>query len=262
MATALITGASSGIGMELAKIFALHSHDLVLVARSEEKLHLFADQLRDEYPVRITVHGVDLANMNAIHDLYKKLQTEHIQIDYLVNSAGSGTFGKFYATDWATEEQMIRLNVMGLTYLTKLLLKPMIRRNSGRILNVASTAAFQPGPMKAVYYATKAYVLSFSEAIAQELENTHVTVTALCPGPTETAFHQRANMKPRTVSGTLPDAAEVANFGYKAMMAGKRVAIHGAANAMMAFLVRLLPRKAVSKITEKISQGVPPVETA
>jgi uncharacterized protein len=251
MATALITGASSGIGLELAKIFAEKKDNLVLVARSESKLQELAGQLTKEHGIQVTVMGMDLSNYHKAKDLFDECQRRQLQIDYLVNNAGFGDFGLFHESDWNKQEQMINLNMTTLTYLTRLFVTGMVQRRSGKIMNVASTAAFQPGPTMSVYYATKAYVLHFSEAIANELAKTGVTVTALCPGATESGFQTAAAMEEsKLVKGKkLPTSAEVARYGYRAMMKGKKVAVHGVMNYLMSLGPRFMPRNLTVKIT-------------
>jgi uncharacterized protein len=252
--TALITGASGGIGWELAKKFAENSHNLVLVARSEGKLKELAAQLEQQYKIKVTVIAKDLSDYNTAKEIFDGCTQQNIQIDYLVNNAGIGHFGFFHESDWKKQEQIINLNITGLTYLTHLVLPGMVQRKFGKILNVASTAAFQPGPTMSVYYATKAYVLSFTEAISNELEKTGVTVTALCPGATESGFQSAAVMEEsKLVKGKkLPTSAEVAAYGYKALMNGKVVAIHGFINKVMAESVRFTPRFLVRKIVRSI----------
>ena len=254
MKTALITGASSGIGYELAIIHASKGDNLVLVARNISKLNQLKTELEKQYKVTVKVIEKDLSKANASKELFDETQRKNIQIDYLVNNAGFGDFGMFYETDWKKEEQMINLNITCLTHLTKLYLQEMVKRKSGKIMNVASTAAFQSGPTMAVYYATKAYVLSFSEAIDNEVRDKGITVTALCPGATESGFQAAAAMEESAlVKGKkLPTSKEVAEYGYKAMMSGKTVAIHGAMNYIMANAIRFLPRKLVVKITRQI----------
>jgi short-subunit dehydrogenase len=256
MKTALITGASGGIGYELAQQFARHHHNIVLVARSETKLQQLAQELRATHQVQVTVIPKDLSLPQAVTEVYAELQAKNIPIEYLVNNAGFGHFGHFVKNDWTKEAQMINLNIPALTHFTKLCARDMVQRRSGRILNVASTAAFQPGPLMAVYYATKAYVLSFSEAIANELQGTGVTVTALCPGPTESGFLEAAALNDSKLfkDKKLPTAAEVAGYGYQAMMAGKTVAIHGTMNWLMANSVRFSPRKMVTAMVRKMSE--------
>lgn len=254
MATALITGASNGIGLELAKVHASKGGDLVLVARNISKLGALKIELESQYKIKVYIIGKDLAQDNAAYEVYQETTAEKIQIDYLINNAGFGDFGMFVETDWIKELQMINLNITTLTHLTKLYLKDMVARRKGKIMNVASTAAFQSGPTMAVYYATKAFVLSFSEAIDNEVRDNGVTVTTLCPGATESGFQAAASMEESSlVKGKkLPTSKEVANYGYKAMMSGKTVAIHGLMNWIMATSVRFTPRALVVKITRKI----------
>jgi len=248
--TALITGASGGIGMELALEMAAHGNNIILVARSVDKLARLAEEIKTRYSVEVHLIGKDLSVPGSAAELYTEVQRLGLKVDILVNNAGFGLFGYFYETDWKKEEEMINLNIMALTHLTKLFLPDMIKAKFGKVLNVASTASFQPGPTMAVYYATKSYVLFFSEAIANELEGTGVTVTALCPGPTASGFQDAAALgESKLVKGKkLPTAAEVAKYGYAAMMKGKQVAIHGTFNAFQANLVRFVPRSLVVKM--------------
>jgi len=253
--TALITGASSGIGLELARIFAREKLNLVLVARSGEKLHELAIELKNEN-IKVTVVAADLADARATGNIFRTLEQQNISIDFLVNNAGFGDFGFFIEADWLKMERMINVNITALTYLTRLFLPAMVKNGFGRIMNVASTAAFQPGPTMSVYYATKAYVLHFSEAIGNELEGTGVTVTALCPGATESGFQSVAGMEEsKLVKGRkLPTAREVAEYGYKSMMKGKAVAIPGVFNYLLAQAPRFSPRSWVVKVARKIQE--------
>lgn len=253
MKTALITGASGGIGMELAKIFAANQTNLVLAARSEAKLIELKNELA-QYKVNILVVALDLSQPEAASSLFDYCNSKQLQIDYLINNAGFGDYGMFVSGNWKKQEEMIRLNIQTLTHLTHLFLPSMVKRKYGRIMNVASTAAFQPGPLMSVYYATKAYVLSFSEAIASELEGTGVSVTALCPGPTESGFQNAAAMtESKIVKGRkLPTSKEVAEYAYKSMMKGKVVAIHGFLNALLATAIRFTPRFLVRKLVRVI----------
>lgn len=254
MATALITGASNGIGLELAKIHASNGGDLVLVARNKSKLDDLKTELERQYQVKVYTIGKDLSANNSAQEVYVETTKQNFQIDYLINNAGFGDFGMFVETDWNKELQMINLNITTLTQFTKLYLKDMVKRRNGKIMNVASTAAFQSGPTMAVYYATKAYVLSFSEAIDNEVSDKGVSVTTLCPGATESGFQAAAAMEESAlVKGKkLPSAKEVAEYGYASMMKGKTVAIHGLMNWIMANSVRFLPRAMVVKTTRKV----------
>ncbi len=254
--TALITGASSGMGLELARVFARDGHNLILVARSTGKLQQLANELNKQYNVNATVISADLSQVSSVEKIHQKLQQENITIHYLVNNAGFGDFGFFIEGDWNKIEQMINVNITSLTYFTRLFLPLMVRNGFGRIMNVASTAAFQPGPTMSVYYATKAYVLHFSEAIGNELEGTGVTVTALCPGATESGFQAVAKLEEsKLVKGRkLPTSRSVAEYGYKAMMKGRAVAIPGLFNWLMAQGPRFAPRSWVVKIARKVQE--------
>src|SRR5579864_7579850 len=214
--TALITGASAGIGRELAKLFAADHYNLVLVARNGTRLAQFADELQQQFGITAKSFPLDLTAQSAPQFLFDQLARENIAIDVLVNNAGYGMRGAF--AEIPTDESLgqIQLNITALTHLTKLFLQPMIERRSGRILNVASTAGFQPGPLMAVYYATKAYVISFSEALANELQSSGVSVTCLCPGPTDTEFQGRAGTEDSLLKRMRPMTAKaVAVDGYR-----------------------------------------------
>jgi short-subunit dehydrogenase len=252
--TALITGASSGIGLELANIHASKGVNLVLVARNKPILDELKHKFEQHFKISVYVIEKDLSKPDSAQEVYAETTKQNIQIDYLINNAGFGDFGMFYETDWYKELQMINLNITTLTQFTKLYLREMVVRKSGKIMNVASTAAFQPGPMMAVYFATKAYVLSFSEAIGNEVIHNGITVTSLCPGMTESGFKKAAAMKNSGfVKGKkLPTAKEVAEFGYNSMMKGKSVAIHGFMNKVIANSVRFLPRNLVVTLIRKI----------
>ena len=253
MTTALITGASSGIGLEMARLMAADKVDLVLVARSEDKLQTLADELKSRHNVAVDVIAADLSALDSAQQVVDALGGK--PVDYLINNAGFGDFGAFLDRDWAKLNEMIQLNMTSLTQLTHLLLPSMVERGSGRILNVASTAAFQPGPWMAVYYATKAYVLSFSDALSYELRKTGVSVTTLCPGATTSGFQALAEMEnSKLVRGKkLPSSAEVAAFGYKKMLAGKGVTIHGLLNWLMAQSVRITPRAMILRVVDLVS---------
>jgi uncharacterized protein len=254
MTTALITGASNGIGLELAKIHATKGGNLVLVARNKAKLDELKQELESQYKISVYTIGKDLSAADAALEVYNETTQQNIKIDYLINNAGVGTFGMFANADWDKEVQMINLNITTLTQFTHLYLKDMVARKSGKIMNVASTAAFQSGPTMAVYYATKAYVLSFSEAVNNEVKDSGVTITAFCPGATESGFQAAAAMEESAlVKGKkLPTSKEVAAYGYKAMLKGKTVAIHGVMNYILANSVRFMPRSIVVAVTRKI----------
>lgn len=253
--TALITGASFGIGLELARIFAREGHNLVLVARSADKLRQLASELEKAHGTRSLILATDLTDPGASAYVLDQTTRANITVDILVNNAGFGQYGRFVDNDLEECLRQIQLNVTTLTHLTRLYLPEMIERKAGRILNVASTAAFQPGPLMAVYFATKAYVLHFSEAISNELAGTGVTVTCLCPGATATEFHKRANAtNMRLLKMGSMDAHTVAEDGYRALMAGKPVIISGFKNWLVAQSVRFSPRRLVTAITRKIQE--------
>ena len=258
MATALITGASSGIGFELAKVHASKGGDLVLVARNKSKLDELKMELETNYNVSVYTIGKDLSAKDAAQEVYDETTKQNIQIDYLIKNAGFGDFGMFVETDWNKEYQMISLNITTLTQFTKLYLQGMVQRRNGRIMNVASTSAFQSGPTMAVYFATKAYVLSFSEAVDNEVSDKGVTVTALCPGATESGFIEAAGMQASNLieGKKLPTSKEVAAYGYQSMMKGKTVAIHGFMNWILANSSRFVPRALAVLLTRKIVDKV------
>ena len=250
--TALITGASSGIGLELAHIFASKGDNLVLVARSKEKLEVLKQELEKQYGISVYIIVKDLSEINSSKLIFEEVQNQKIRIDYLINNAGFGDFGVFTECDWDKQLEMIQLNVIALTFLTHLFLSEMIKNKCGKILNVASTAAFQPGPTMSIYFATKAFVLSFSEAIASELKNTGVTVTILCPGATATGFKAAAALEESNLfkGNQIATSKEVAEFGYKKMMNGNTVVIHGLINNILVQSVRFAPRSIVTAIAK------------
>jgi len=252
--TALITGSSNGIGYELARVHAEKGDDLVLVARNIFKLNELKIELEEKHKINVYTIEKDLSVPWAAREVYDELKKQNIIIDYLENNAGFGDYGLFAESDWNRQEQMINLNVMTLVHLTWLFLPDMIGRKSGKIMNVASTASFQPGPTMSVYFATKAFVLSFSEAINNEVAEHGITVTALCPGATHSGFQAAASLQDSRVfeGNDFPNSREVAEYGYQAMMRGKAVAIHGLKNAILANAVRLAPRSLVVKMARKV----------
>ena len=253
---ALVTGASSGIGLELARALAEHGHDLVLVARREDRLAQLGKELARSNGIQYKVIAADLARPRAAEEVVARLSSLGVAVDVLVNNAGFGLFGPLAEASIDAQLEMVQVNIVALTALTGLLLPPMVTRRAGRILNVASTAAFQPGPGMAVYYATKAYVLSFSEALAGELTGTGVTVTALCPGPTKSEFQAVARMQSvRLVTMMrMPGARSVALAGYEGLMRGRRVVIPGWTNRVGAHLGRLAPRAWVLGVVRRLHE--------
>lgn len=257
--TALITGASFGIGLELARIFARENYNLVLVARTADRLRLLASELEKAHGTRSLVLATDLTEPGSPAYVLDQTTRAGIAVDVLVNNAGFGQYGLFAENDLEECLRQIQLNVTTLTHLTRLYLPQMLERKSGCILNVASTAAFQPGPLMAVYFATKAYVLHFSEALSNELQGTGVTVTCLCPGATATEFHKRANATGmRFLRMGSMDARTVAEDGYRALMAGKPVVISGLKNWLVAQSVRFSPRQLVTAVTRTIQESKAP----
>lgn len=257
MATVLITGASGGIGYELAKLFAHNRHNLVLVARSGDKLAQLAAQLQ---PTGVTVKTIplDLAQPLAPKFLFDQMQSAGTTVDILINNAGFGVYGEFAQMPPEEILGQIHLNVTALTELTRLFLPAMVARQSGRIMNVASTAGFQPGPLMAVYYATKAYVISFSEAIANELHHSGITVTCFCPGATHTGFARRAGVEEsRLFKVGAMNAEKVALDGYRAVMEGRTLAISGTRNWLVAQSTRFAPRKMVTAVSRWVAQKTP-----
>ncbi|MGC2371627.1 MAG: SDR family oxidoreductase [Candidatus Sulfotelmatobacter sp.] len=256
--TALITGASGGIGYELAKLFAKDHYNLVLVARSSDKLNQVASQLRQQFGFNVKTMAVDLAQDQAVTILFEQLKGEKLEVDVLVNNAGFGVFGEF--AEMPEEEILgqVQLNVVALTHLTRLFLPAMIERRQGKIMNVASTAAFQPGPLMAVYYATKAYVLSFSEALANEVGATGVVVSCFCPGATDTGFQKRAGIENSRLFKKIGamNVETVARDGYRGLMAGKTLVISGTRNRLVAESVRFAPRKWVTAMSRWVAEKV------
>jgi uncharacterized protein len=257
--TALITGASSGIGLELSHLFARDGYRLVLVARSRGALRELGDDLQSRYHIPVRISPKDLAHPASPSELHSELQEAGIVLDVLVNNAGFGVGGAFLETDWNSEAEMMQVNMVALTHLTKLFL-PQIRAREGKVLNVASTAAFQPGPFMNVYYASKAYVLHFTEALAEEMEGNRVTVTCLCPGPVKTNFQKRAHLGDTRMASSplLIDVREVARIGYEGMKQGKRLVIPGWKNRMVMEMLRISPRHMVTKMVRKIQEHKKP----
>ncbi|OYD07372.1 SDR family NAD(P)-dependent oxidoreductase [Paludifilum halophilum] len=245
--TALITGASGGIGHALSYHFARDGHNLVLVARSRDQLNAMAAELEDHFPVSVHIIAMDLSDPRSPEAIVEKVRDKERSIDFLVNNAGFGLLGKFAETDLRDELDMLQLNIVSLTHLTKLILPDLLEKGEGKILNLGSIVSFQPGPLMAVYSASKAYVLSFSEALASELEGTGITVTALCPGPTRTGFAKRALMENAKSFQKPMDVESVASCGYRQMMRGKSVVVPGRKYRWIQRFSRFLPRKVVTR---------------
>ena len=247
--TALITGASSGIGKELAIIHAKQGGNLVLVARREEKLIELKNELEQQYKVTITVIAKDLSDVNSPKEIYDEIKEQGIEIDYLINNAGYGALGKFHQIDLNKQVSMINLNVTSLTALTHLFLPDFVKRNSGKVLNTSSTASFMPGPLQAVYFATKAYVTFFSNALSEELSDTNITVTNLMPGATESEFGATSGMDKTEMFNKTATAHSVALDGYNGMLNGKMDVISGLTmgQKVMMAAIPFMPKKMVLK---------------
>jgi short-subunit dehydrogenase len=256
--TALITGASAGLGRDFARLFAADGHDVVLVARRRDKLEELAVELeRDGDGIRAHVLPADLTDRTAPVQIFDHLQANGIEVEFLVNNAGFGSIGRFAELDTGRELDMVTVNIGALTHLTRLFLPGMIARGRGRILNVGSTAGFQAGPYMATYYATKAYVNHFSEALAHEVAGTGVTVTVSCPGPTATEFAAVAGTDTaKLMASAVASSEEVASEAYRAMMQGKRMIVHGAKNRFLVQVLRVSPRRLVHSIAAKLNQKV------
>jgi short-subunit dehydrogenase len=253
--TALVTGASGGIGYEFSRVLAQQGYNLVLVARGADRLAEVARELAAAYPIKAGVLALDLSQPEAASQLFAEVKRRGLLVDVLVNNAGFGDHGPYANSDWETQRQMIQVNITTLAELTRVFLAEMLQRKSGRILNVGSTGSFTPVPFMAVYAATKAFVLSFSEALSAELQGTGVTVTALCPGVTKTNFFQRAkseNMLLRKLNEM--EARDVAQIGYRAMMKGKPRVVAGWFNKIMIASLRLAPRSAVLWVSKRLMQ--------
>lgn len=256
---ALVTGASSGIGREFAAIHAEQGGDLVVVARSEGKLSALKDELESKHSVEVKVIPKDLSQPEAAQQIYDEVKTAGIEVEFLINNAGFGGQGKFHERDWADDHAMIQLNVVALTALCRLFLPDFVARNSGRILNVSSTASLVPGPLQAVYYATKAYVTFFSNALAEELHDTDVTVTALLPGATETEFGRTSGMDKTEMFQTTASARSVAQDGYNAMLAGRLDVISGVTftQRLMLAMTPFMPKKMLLSQIRKMQESKP-----
>ncbi len=253
---ALITGASSGIGKELAAIHAEKWGDLILIARSKDKLEKIKTELENKHSAKVMVIVKDLSQPGAPGEIYEEVKKAGIEIDILINNAGFGALGKFQELDWNRQLNMINLNITALTALTHLFLPDFVKRNKGKILNVSSTASFMPGPLQAVYYATKAYVTFFSNALAEELHDTNITVTTLMPGATDTGFGAISGMDKTDMFKNTASARSVAEAGYNAMLKGKINVVAGvpASQRMMLAMVPFVPKKVLLKTVRKMQE--------
>ncbi len=252
--TALITGASSGIGKELAKIHAQKGGDLIIVSRSENELNKLKTELETEYKIKVHVIAKDLTQSNAPEEVYEQTKKAGLRVNYLINNAGFGGLGKFNERDIKVDLSMINLNISALTALTHYFLQDFVKNNEGKILNVSSTASLMPGPLQAVYYATKAYVTSFSNALSEELHNTKITVTNLMPGATETQFGKKSGMDKTEMFKSTASAKSVAEDGYKGMLNGDLDVISGLtfAQKIMIGAAPLMPKKMILKQVRKL----------
>ena len=249
---ALVTGAANGIGFELANLLSLDQYNLVLVDLN--CLHEKKERLQQKYHNKILTVEIDLSEKDAAVQVFDRIKEEGVELDVLINNAGFGMFGFFSLTSWEREEKMIHLHIHTPTQLVKLFLPGMIRRKTGRILNVSSLAAFHPGPLMCIYYSTKAYLLSFSASVATELRDTGVTMTALCPGVTKTGFQKSVGAGKPRLSKNMADAAQVAAYGYRAMMKGKLLAVPGLLNNFILLVKRFLPLEVVANSVRYIQE--------
>ena len=249
MKTSVVTGGASGIGLELVKLLIEDNYKVFIVDNNKNNLKQLKKSLNPKHFVGIKE---DMSCLSSPKKIYKKLKNENI--DVLINSAGFGDYGKFHKTDWEKEEKMINLHVVNTTHLTKLFLKDMVKKNDGKIMNISSVAAFQPGPLMSLYYATKAYILHFTEAIANEVKDKNICISALCPGQTKTNFQKNVSSKKNKIMFNVSCPVKVAKYGYKALKANDTISIPGDFNKFLVFLNRLLPRSVVTKIVRYIQE--------
>jgi short-subunit dehydrogenase len=255
---ALITGATSGIGYELAKLFAADNYSLVLVARSQDELNTAANEFKQQYGIEVTTIAKDLFQQDNAFELCDEIKERNVQVDVLVNDAGQGQYGKFIETDIYRELDIINLNIASLIILTKHFLKEMVERGNGKILNLSSIAGKIPGPYQSVYHGTKAFVQSFTEAIRSEVKDTGVTITALLPGPTDTDFFNKAEMQESKIvqEGSLAEAAKVAKDGFDALMRGDDKVVSGFKNKMQVAMGNITPDAAAADMMKKQQEPV------
>ncbi len=252
MGYALITGATSGIGLELALNFAKDQINLILIARHEDQLEKVRERILKEYSIDVVIMAKDLTHDEAPLEIYNEVKKRDLNVDYLINNAGFGTFGRFKDLDVETAKNLVKLNVLSLLEMNKRFVPDMVERKFGYILNVASLAAFMPGPLMANYYASKAYVLSLSEAMHEELKEEGIKVSALCPGPVRTNFQETAKMKKsESLKSFMMEAKQVADVGYLGLWRGKAVVVPGRVEKLVPILIKLMPRCIVRKIAMK-----------
>lgn len=255
--TAIITGGNGGIGYELARLFAEDKYDLVLIARDEEKLRRVQTLLMEDFDIGVEILSKDLSHNGVGGEIYSEIKRKKISPDVLVNNAGFGDYGSFVSEDMNKIHSMLMVNTVALTELTRYFLPEMFQKKKGKILNVSSVAAFMPGPLMAVYFATKAYVQSFTEALAHELEKTGITVTALVPGATKTGFQERAKLEGvKTFKFGVMSAKAVAKEGYKGLMEGKTVVVTGPTNKIMTGFMKIIPRQTAARIVKNAQKKI------
>ncbi len=252
---AVVTGASGGLGLEFAKLCAADGYNVVLAARNENKLEEIKAQLEADYKIRAYVCPVDLSAVDAAEDVYRFTEEKNLPVEILINNAGFGDAGAFHERDWKKQYEMVQVNIVALMQLTHLYTPDMIRRKKGRIMNLSSVAAFCAGPYMSIYYASKEFVRSFSEAVAEEVRGTGVTVTAVCPGPTATGFEKAADMGDQsTMFKKAASASEAAKIGYRAMKRGKTLCYVGSYTKLMGFGTRFVSRKFARKYAVKMNR--------
>ena len=249
MKTSVVTGGASGIGLELVKLLIEDNYKVFIVDNNKENLKKLEKSINPKHFVGIRE---DMSSLSSPEKIYRKLKDENIEV--LINNAGFGDYGKFHTTDWKKEEKMINLHVVNTTHLTKLFLKDMVKKNDGKIMNISSVAAFQPGPLMSLYYATKAYILHFTEAIANEVKDKNICISVLCPGQTKTNFQKNVSSKKNKIIFNVSCPEKVAKYGYRALKANDTISIPGNFNKFLVFLNRLLPRSVVTKIVRYIQE--------
>lgn len=251
----LITGAAAGLGYEFSKLAIADDYDLILIDIDTDKLKEVKKKLEKSNSQKVTIFSKDLCKPNIANEIYAEIKGENVEM--LINNAGFGVFGEFCKTNWQREENMMNLHMLTSTHLTKLVIKDMVNAKKGKILNVSSLAAFQPGPLMAIYYASKSFLLSFTEAVAREIRGSGVSISVLCPGPTKTNFQSTVseNTSENKIAVNMANCITVANYGYKAFKKGKTVIIPGFMNQFLAFLPRILPRNTAASIVYKIQMS-------